>query len=566
MASDLRYITGVCWYFFMKSEDFVAQVGVVFLLYLLFHCQREQRYAIPVNVEILEKVHVVRKRCMSEQILLEFPAALRYLVQEQALSVGLRASYRNLFFDKYGHLLERKALASAHGRGRAERGATHETPLPDTRAWHRMKAKEMLGERDVQVTRAAQRRGSAGRRWRLRKPVEVHIPAPPDVSHLEAQLKSYEDLRDGASGAGEVDRSLSQRMKRLAEASAVFEKSVPVPTEDLEHEAKAPVPKQRRLKRRRVFEDSEDEVEVPKAVPVMELRQEGPPGEEAFRQVRVTSPELQNSRVLGLDAAVQQGTADQLLKQTFARPSRASADQAKAETMPEEKEELPELQPIKLPDPPAAPPERTDRPAFDVTSGLFRRNALAMRSPRGQKAGDAAKRKEVVMLFGHLEQAASAGEGRLAYELYLRLLEADPNFTTPALDPTMPWKACQVLENQAEMRTQWPLYRGIGESAGSRRMSSSNRVSQTNRRSMTDGDCMRSAMQLNEAIFGKLLQVANKAAALSEEDMLRHWHQVHGHDPSKGDPYLVLALNDLQKLRPRLEVFHRRSGFFFPGD
>ncbi|CAK9069357.1 unnamed protein product [Durusdinium trenchii] len=123
---------------------------------------------------------------------------------------------------------------------------------------------------------------------------------------------------------------------------------------------KAPVPKQRRLKRRRVFEDSEDEVEVPKAVPVMELRQEGPPGEEAFRQVRVTSPELQNSRVLGLDAAVQQGTADQLLKQveeemrkstfaawdeTFARPSRASADQAKAETMPEEKEELPELQP-----------------------------------------------------------------------------------------------------------------------------------------------------------------------------------------------------------------------------
>ncbi|CAK9081906.1 unnamed protein product [Durusdinium trenchii] len=350
-----QYITGVCWYFFMKSEDFVAQVGVVFLLYLLFHCQREQRYAIPVNVEILEKVHVVRKRCMSEQILLEFPAALRYLVQEQALSVGLRASYRNLFFDKYGHLLERKALASAHGRGRAERGATHETPLPDTRAWHRMKAKE--------------------------KPVEVHIPAPPDVSHLEAQLKSYEDLRDGASGAGEVDRSLSQRMKRLAEASAVFEKSVPVPTEDLEHEAKAPVPKQRRLKRRRVFEDSEDEVEVPKAVPVMELRQEGPPGEEAFRQVRVTSPELQNSRVLGLDAAVQQGTADQLLKQveeemrkstfaawdeTFARPSRASADQAKAETMPEEKEELPELQPIKLPDPPAAPPERTDRPAFDV--------------------------------------------------------------------------------------------------------------------------------------------------------------------------------------------------------
>ena len=31
---------------------------------------------------------MVRKRCMSEQILLEFPAALRYLVQEQALSVG----------------------------------------------------------------------------------------------------------------------------------------------------------------------------------------------------------------------------------------------------------------------------------------------------------------------------------------------------------------------------------------------------------------------------------------------------------------------------------------------
>ncbi|CAK9081865.1 unnamed protein product [Durusdinium trenchii] len=165
-----------------------------------------------------------------------------------------------------------------------------------------------------------------------------------------------------------------------------------------------------------------------------------------------------------------------------------------------------------------APLSMTISGRVSIQASLTVRNALAMRSPRGQKAGDAAKRKEVVMLFGHLEQAASAGEGRLAYELYLRLLEADPNFTTPALDPTMPWKACQVLENQAEMR---------------------------------------SAMQLNEAIFGKLLQVANKAAALSEEDMLRHWHQVHGHDPSKGDPYLVLALNDLQKLRPRLEVFHR---------
>ena len=85
----------------------------------------------------------------------------RVTCSSRRATTGLRASYRNLFFDKYGHLLERKALASAHGRGRAERGATHETPLPDTRAWHRMKAKEMLGERDVQVTRGG-RSGESG--------------------------------------------------------------------------------------------------------------------------------------------------------------------------------------------------------------------------------------------------------------------------------------------------------------------------------------------------------------------------------------------------------------------
>lgn len=58
-----------------------------------------------------------------------------------------------------------------------------------------------------QVTRAAQRRGSAGRRWRLRKPVEVHIPAPPDVSHLAPRWRSGGELEAG----GELEEMECER-------------------------------------------------------------------------------------------------------------------------------------------------------------------------------------------------------------------------------------------------------------------------------------------------------------------------------------------------------------------
>lgn len=68
------------------------------------------------------------EECRSQDVLLECPAIIRSLCD--VFSVGTRASYRNLFFDRFGYLAERMAC---------------DKPVPNTRAWQakQMKGKEM---------------------------------------------------------------------------------------------------------------------------------------------------------------------------------------------------------------------------------------------------------------------------------------------------------------------------------------------------------------------------------------------------------------------------------------
>jgi len=107
-ARDLfQYICGVCWLRFLESS-FIYSVGIVFLVYLLFHTQT-RRHMIPVDIVMLEALVALKEHCENTGVMLECAMVIFSLCDSGCFSVGLRASYRSLQFDFEGKIVERKA-------------------------------------------------------------------------------------------------------------------------------------------------------------------------------------------------------------------------------------------------------------------------------------------------------------------------------------------------------------------------------------------------------------------------------------------------------------------------
>merc|ERR1712137_702373 len=87
--------------------------GVVFLVYLLYKTQYNNRFAVPVSVAVLDRLASLREECESQKVLLECPHILHSLVTDGAFSVGAHASYRNFFFSPDGELTERRSCDPA---------------------------------------------------------------------------------------------------------------------------------------------------------------------------------------------------------------------------------------------------------------------------------------------------------------------------------------------------------------------------------------------------------------------------------------------------------------------
>ena len=226
-----QFICGVCWHHFMHSEGLTSKAGVIFLIYLFFHSQPLPRTAIPVTVSLLQHLKVLKDQCVAEDVFLECPAIIREMVQQDVLSVGLRAGCRNLFFDFHGHLVERQV-----GNQQVV-GANPESALKI---------------RDAKAL--------------------VEIEGPPALADLQSQIAVYEDSGPGQEADRDLDASdpsLSQQLNVVAIASKTYEgstPSAPVPALEYEdHEDAGDEPKKRRrvLRRRRVISDEEANEEEP---------------------------------------------------------------------------------------------------------------------------------------------------------------------------------------------------------------------------------------------------------------------------------------------------------------
>jgi len=112
------FLCGVCWRLFVNTDDLPRRVGILFLVYLFYHSQHPLQYDVPVDVVVLEALAGMREECERRRVLLDCPAVLHRLCTQGALSVGIRATYRELFFDLSGCLGERSETPA---KRRAER-------------------------------------------------------------------------------------------------------------------------------------------------------------------------------------------------------------------------------------------------------------------------------------------------------------------------------------------------------------------------------------------------------------------------------------------------------------
>ena len=300
-----QFVCGVCWHHLLEYQDLASKVGVIFLLFLLFHSQHQHRYAIPVTVDLLEHLRVLRDLCVAQEIFMEFPAILRQMVQQNLLSVGLRATYRNLWFDKHGYLIER----------------------------------QLRKEKDK------------------KEPV-IHKPV--DISKLQKKVKQFEELsrKVGVSHAG-----ISETVHQIAAASKRFAKSLAKPkakgfpktksgkpavieipdTDDKKAEDK----KKTKTRRRRVVDDSDDNDEraASPSKSYLEMQEKVVNGKAVDLWKRVI-PKTQRTQALGFDAAVESGAAKRLVAFVEERLAEAAEDQRMAQARTSECDDDPEDPPI----------------------------------------------------------------------------------------------------------------------------------------------------------------------------------------------------------------------------
>eukprot|EP00928_Gymnodinium_smaydae_P036447 TRINITY_DN25477_c0_g1_i1.p1 TRINITY_DN25477_c0_g1~~TRINITY_DN25477_c0_g1_i1.p1 ORF type:complete len:568 (+),score=178.56 TRINITY_DN25477_c0_g1_i1:89-1792(+) len=122
-------ICGCCWRSLLAAESLARRVGVVFLVYLLFHSQHPHQYVVPVDVIVLEALGLLRKECLEKLVFLECPVLLQKLAQSGVLSVGTSADWRNLHFDRLGRLAGRHAGIPVGANESAVEATTELVPL-----------------------------------------------------------------------------------------------------------------------------------------------------------------------------------------------------------------------------------------------------------------------------------------------------------------------------------------------------------------------------------------------------------------------------------------------------
>lgn len=106
-----QFVCGTCWRMLLGERSLPKRVAIVFLVYLLYRLQHPDQHDVPVDVVVLEALAALREECEQRQVLLECPKVLKWLCAHKALSVGVVATCRSLFFDRCGRLTERLAKA-----------------------------------------------------------------------------------------------------------------------------------------------------------------------------------------------------------------------------------------------------------------------------------------------------------------------------------------------------------------------------------------------------------------------------------------------------------------------
>ncbi|CAE8711029.1 unnamed protein product [Polarella glacialis] len=297
LARDVfQLVCGVCWMALMEAKSLVSQVAAVFLVYLLFKSQHPGCYAIPVNVEVLEQLMHVRGECYEKQVLLECPRILRVL-SSGAFSIGIRATCRNLFFDRCGQLAERTSPEFVPGSKASSRLSSGATRVSDG--------------------------------------VPVLREAPPDLGRAEQDAVAYEVQLAQVEAAGphgrpvlplaSLGKPLQSELKFLKQASSSYVQDTPPEPRDIVcsgaqlvqsseevNREKDESPVVSRRKRRRPAFDEDESPKRQGPDPALErcLVQAKETGQEdVVVKSKFRTPVSRQSRLTGLDQAVAKGAA-----------------------------------------------------------------------------------------------------------------------------------------------------------------------------------------------------------------------------------------------------------------
>lgn len=187
-GTDLfHFVCGACWRCFVEARSVERRVGVIFLVFLLYNSQpKAQDCRIPVDVLLLEMLAGFRTECEQRGVALDCVQILHTLAHAEALSVGVRGTYRSLHFNQAGLLVERRASSLA---GPCE-----------TRVWAR----------------------------RLRVAASRSAPAP-SLSHDEGPVI---DLRSAIEDVGTYESQLSDcavsdKLVGICRAAELYQRSTP---------------------------------------------------------------------------------------------------------------------------------------------------------------------------------------------------------------------------------------------------------------------------------------------------------------------------------------------------
>mmetsp|Transcript_113081 Transcript_113081/g.365240 ORF Transcript_113081/g.365240 Transcript_113081/m.365240 type:complete len:611 (-) Transcript_113081:119-1951(-) len=308
LARDLfQYIAGICWALLLATARLERRAGVVFLVYLLYHSQYPGRSAVPVDVVTLEALAQLREECERRQVLMECPKILQKLASEGVLSVGVRGTYRNVFFDRRGRVAERKSPLASE-----EAAAT-------SLAYVSRSGKAGVRTQRLRVSTPGPE-AAAGTMVPVAQGVsevaDAHAAAAQDgeqVINLEGSLQeaaAYDAKRGEASAGG----SVAERLQQLVASTGRYQLCTPPEPRELVLEStetslaqplEPELPRRRRTRKRRLYADS---VSGTDSGDSLLERIGGPPRNDpsvAMQPTRLRSKGARQARLVGLRAALQ---------------------------------------------------------------------------------------------------------------------------------------------------------------------------------------------------------------------------------------------------------------------